>query len=118
MAGLGRPLAESGGSWYRRIESGIRRHVRLLRDNDFETYSSCQERMEVALHLLSPQDLERLDALLSKSGFGDYQILVRVERCNGSRLGSSAVVQFGNTERRHRISRRYRSLASWWWEAP
>jgi hypothetical protein len=103
--------------WYQAIEPGIRRHVRLLRDNGFNTYSSCEHRMEVALDLSPQEDLARLDDLLSRSGFKDYAVLVRVERRRGF-LQSAAVVQFGDDRLRRRIARRYRSLVSWWWERP
>jgi hypothetical protein len=116
--------ANPGGAWYRSltdwyrvIEPGIRSHVHLLRDNGFNTYSSCQERMEVALDIATEEDIARLDHLLSRNGFKDYQILVRWERCREF-LRSSAVVQFGDKGERHRIARRYCSLASWWWDPP
>jgi len=105
--------------WYGRIEPRIRPHVRLLRDHGFNTYSSCQERMEVAIELLSrSDDLARLDQVLAESNFGDYAILVRLARSScapGFRFG--AVVQFGDQRARQRIARRYSSLVSWWWEA-
>ncbi len=109
--------AASATGWYRAIEAGIRRHVRLLRDNGFNTYSSCQSRMEVALDISTTGELARLDDLLSRSGFTDYTILTRVERRKGL-LESSAVVQFGDDRARRRVARRFRSLASWWWEPP
>ena len=63
-------------SWYQQIEPGIRRQVRLLRDNGFNTYSSCQERMEVAIGMLSQEeDLARLDRTLAESEFEDGTIL-------------------------------------------
>lgn len=113
-------LAESGVSWYRLIEPGIRRHVRLLRDNGFNTISSCEHRMEVRLDLLSPEDdLARLDSVLAQSEFEDYAILVRLARRRGvPGFAFEAVVQFGEDRVRHRIARRYRSLVSRWWEPP
>jgi hypothetical protein len=107
------PAMNCVASWYQMIEPGIRRHVRLLRDNGFNTYSSCEHRMEVALDLSPQEDLACLDDLLSRSGFRDYTILVRVKRRQGF-LRSGAVVQFGDDRLRHRIARRYRSLAAWW----
>lgn len=111
--------ARRRGDWYRCIEPGIRRAVKLLRDNGFNTYSSCAERMEVAIEMLSrSDDLARLDQVLAESDFGDYTILVRLARSSsapGFRFG--AVVQFGNQRTRQRIARRYCSLVSWWWEA-
>lgn len=73
--------------------------------------------MEVTLGISPQEDLARLDALLSRSGFTDYTVMVRVERRDGC-LRSEAVVQFGDDLVRHRIARRYRSLVSWWWEPP
>jgi hypothetical protein len=105
--------------WYQRIEPGIRPHVRFLRDHGFNTYSSCQERMEVAIELLSrSDDMGRLDQVLAESDFGDYTILVRLARSRGVpgfRFG--AVVQFGDQRTRQRIARLFCSLVSWWWEA-
>ncbi len=110
--------AKAGASWYRRIEPGIRRHVRFLRDNGFNTYSSCQERMEVAIEMLSrEEDLARLDRTLAESEFGDYTILVRLARSRGvPGFQFKAVVQFGDQRTRQRIARRHSSLVSWWWE--
>ncbi len=111
-------LVESGALWYRRIESGIRRHVRLLRNNGFNTTSSCEHRMEVTLNLYAAH-LDELDALLQKSGFKDYTLLFRLERRKG--MGgrrSFGVVQFGDDGTRRRIGCKYRSLVSWWWEPP
>lgn len=72
--------------------------------------------MEVTIDL-PRHDLPRLDDVLVRLGLGDYTILARVER-RGGRLRDSAVVQFGGDRLRNRISRRYRSLVSWWWEPP
>jgi hypothetical protein len=91
--------------------------VRLLRNNGFNTITSCEHRMEVTLEISPRDDLARLDKLLSRRGFTDYAILVRVERRDGH-FGSNAVVQFGDDHARHRIARRFRSLVSWWWEPP
>ncbi len=104
-------------AWYRLIEPGIRRYVRVLRDNGFNTTTSCGHRMEVTLDVSPHEDLARLDGLLSRLRFADYTILVRVERRAGH-LRSAAVVQFGDDRARYRITRRYRSLVSWWWELP
>jgi hypothetical protein len=110
--------ADSRRSWYRIIEPGIRKQVRLLRDNGFNTYSSCAHRMEVTLDFSPEDSVAELDRLLRANGFTDYVILTRVERRGGRRNGSgSAVVQFGSESMRNRIARRYRSLVSWWWEA-
>jgi hypothetical protein len=106
------------GCWYQSIEPGIRSQVRLLRTNGFNTTTSCEHRMEVTLDILTHEDdLARLDDLLSRRGFTDYSILVRVERRDGH-LRSGAVVQFGDDRDRHHIVCRYRSLVSWWWEPP
>lgn len=104
-------------SWYATIEHGIRRQVRLLADNGFNTMTSCEHRMEVTLDISTHEDLARLYDVLSRSGFMDYTILARVERRRGH-LRSDAVVQIGDDRARHRIARRHRSLVSWWWEPP
>ena len=55
----------------RRIEPGIRRHVQLLRDNGFISSSSCQERMEAAIEVLSQEkDLAQLDRVVAESASG------------------------------------------------
>ncbi len=89
------------GDWYARIEAGIRPHVYLLRNAGFDTYSSCEERMEVAL-TLDLRELERLDALLAKSGFDHCQIIVELERCSGFRQTAFAVVRVGERTQRRR----------------
>ncbi len=106
--------------WYKRIENGIYRHVRLLRDNGFNTFSSCERRMEVRIEMLSrADDLARLDKVLAQSEFEDYAILVRLARRSGvPGFAFEAVVQFGNDRARHRIARRLKPLVSSWWEAP
>ena len=108
------------GKWYQRIEAGIRPHVRLLRDNGFNTLSSCESRMEVRLDMLSrEEDLARLERVLAQSEFEDYAILVRLARRKGvPGFAFEAVVQFGDDRARHRIARRFRSLVRSWWEAP
>lgn len=115
---------ESPLGWYRIIEPGIRRQVKLLRDHGFNTHTSCAHRMEVTLDashqfVEGRNDLESLDELLQREGYRDYTILFRLERRERvPGLRTYAVVQFGDDRARHRISRRLRSLASWWWEAP
>jgi hypothetical protein len=110
------------GDWYARIEAGIRPHVYLLRNAGYDTYSSCQERMEVAITLDCCEsfegELERLDAVLTESGFKHYQIIVGLERCSGFRRTACAVVRFGERTQRRRRARRHRSLVSFWWESP
>jgi hypothetical protein len=102
--------------WYQKmIEPGIRRHVRLLRDNGFNTITSCEHRMEITLDGYWRQaDLDRLVTLLCSNGLNDFAILVRVE-CSDGHVRDNAVVQFGTDRERWRIARRHLSLVSWWW---
>jgi hypothetical protein len=97
MRGDGVAARQRAASWYQQIEPGIRRHVRLLRDNGFNTFSSCKHRMEVRLDMLSREDdLARLDRVLAQSEFEDYAILVRLARRSGvPGFRFEAVVQFG-----------------------
>ncbi len=130
MSALGYPWglptwvrAPRRGDFYARIENGIRPHVYLLRNAGYDTYSSCQERMEVALTLDTAGcglegEMERLDAVLAASGFEHYQIIVEMERCSGFLQKAYAVVRFGERTQRRRRARRYRSLVSSWWESP
>ena len=98
--------------WYNQIEPGIRNEVKLLRDNGFNTYSSCEHRMEVAI---DSADVEQLSGLLLASGYRDFVIMRRHEARDGH-IRECAVLEFGDDEARSLIRRKYRSLVSWWWE--
>lgn len=100
-------MSERGGL-VPRIEPGIRRAVKLLRDKGFSTYSSCEQRIEVAIEMLSrSDDLARLDRVLAESDFEDYTIVVRLARSRGvPGCRFKAMVQFGDQWTRQRIARR------------
>lgn len=57
-------------NWYEEaIEEPIRSLVKLLRDNGFNTTSSCGHKMYVEMECYNPQDIMRLYNLLITHGF-------------------------------------------------
>lgn len=60
--------------WYEMIEEPIRETVRLLRDNGFNTISSCGHEMEIALQLFPDGEMKRLHDCLYNAGYRDYEI--------------------------------------------
>jgi hypothetical protein len=106
--------------WYKNIEPGIRDMVRLLRDNGFNTTTSCEHRMEITFDLWPGENIEGnatlcgMDELLSRNTGHDYDIILRLER-RDSHLRSAGVVRFGNDTERRKIANKYRLLVDWWW---
>lgn len=93
--------------WYTTyIEAGIRRQVRLLRDNGFNTTSSCAHRMDVVANVLPGGEIQRLHDLLVQNGFKEFTIYQRHELRNGVTF-SELCVHFGKP------TKKLRSLA-WW----
>lgn len=70
-------------TWYNCIESGIKSQVKLLRDNGFNTESSCEHEMYIQCQLVTDGELMRLDRLLFDNGFRDYIIIFEVKRIEG-----------------------------------
>jgi len=69
-------------NWYEEvIEEPIRDLVRLLRDNGFNTESSCGHKMEVQCDYLVDGEIQRLHNLLFNNGYRDYiiDLYVRVD---------------------------------------
>lgn len=67
------------GTWYEMyIESPIRDLVKLLRDNGFNTQSSCGHEMSVQCGYSVDGELMRLHHLLYNSGYKDYEITVHI----------------------------------------
>lgn len=68
----------SGGKynkWYKEaIEEPIRPVVKLLRDNGFNTFSSCGHDMSVELENYSMEEINRLYNLLMENGYEKFTI--------------------------------------------
>ena len=61
--------------WYDSLEAPIRKLVKLLRDNGFNTTCSCGHGMWVELELYQGMDgLERIRSLLLEHGYRDFTI--------------------------------------------
>ncbi len=61
--------------WYDSLEAPIRKLVKLLRDNGFNTTCSCGQGMWVELELYQGMDgLERIRSLLLEHGYRDFTI--------------------------------------------
>jgi len=70
--------------WYEEyIEEPVRDTVRLLRDNGFNTESSCGHKMWVQCSYFTDAEIKRLDDLLFNNGHRDYKIDVWVHRKDG-----------------------------------
>lgn len=65
--------------WYDLIEPRIRKAVRLLRDNGFNTTCSCHHTMEVEGDLGTDGELNRLHHLLFNEGYENYTIKVEMK---------------------------------------
>lgn len=89
------------GDWYEdRIESGVKDVVRLLRDNGFNTNSSCHHSMEVECLFSLDGELQRLNTLLfahfkSRGEPTSYVISVNHRICDGHHFGTSLRVLLG-----------------------
>lgn len=71
-------------NWYEeRIEEGIRKEVKLLRDNGFNTECSCEHKMYVQCSLIPSGEIQRLDNLLFNTGYRNYHLEFHVERQDG-----------------------------------
>lgn len=82
------------GRWYiDNIEESIRPHVKLLRENGFNTISSCEHRMEIDLDFLPDGEVKRLHDLLFDAGYQDYELLFRLEVRAGN-LHTDCLVKF------------------------
>lgn len=67
--------------WYEEwIEAGIRKEVKLLRDNGFNTECSCEHKMYVQCSLIPSGEMQRLDNLLFNAGYRDYHLEFHIER--------------------------------------
>ena len=67
-------------SWYEEyIEEPIRPLVRLLRDNGFNTTSSCGHDMWVEMEFVDDSDIRTLQELLREGGYGYFRIIATLE---------------------------------------
>ena len=65
--------------WYEEfIEEGIREEVRLLRNNGFNTVSSCEHEMVVHCDYDLEGKLWRLHKTLTDAGYRNYEITVAI----------------------------------------
>ncbi len=68
-------------TWYEEyIEEPIRPLVMLLRDNGFNTTSSCGHDMWVEMEFVNDGDLSILQELLRENGYGYFRIIATVEK--------------------------------------
>ena len=71
-------------NWYEEyIEEGIRKEVKLLRDNGFNTECSCGHEMYVQCQYLIDGEIQRLHNLLFNNGYRNYTINVQVQIIDG-----------------------------------
>ena len=71
-------------TWYEKfIEKSIRPHVKLLRENGFNTYASCGHRMYISGTCLSARELDNLQDILVNAGYNNYKLNYTQERING-----------------------------------
>jgi len=88
--------------WYEEhIEPGIRKQVRLLRDNGFNTLSSCEHRMEIDCDFLPDGEVKRLHDLLFNNGYRDYELLFKIEVKDG-KMFCDCLVKFPGAEPGHK----------------
>ena len=73
-----------GMDWYKEyIEAGIRKEVKLLRDNGFNTICSCEHEKYIQCDFIPEGNIYRLDKLLFDKGYRDYHITIHIERVKG-----------------------------------
>ena len=65
------------------IEKPIQPLVELLRDNGFNTESSCGHEMYVQCSYIQDGEIKRLDDLLFNNGYENYSIEVNIKRLHG-----------------------------------
>ncbi len=80
------------------IEPGIREQVKLLRENGFNTVSSCGHTFIVNMEIMNDGELRRLDQLLFNNRYRNYRILVEIRRVDGALTGPFAEIYFDSSE--------------------
>ncbi len=70
--------------WYEEhIEPGVRKIVRLLRDNGINTECSCEHEKYVQCQYPMDEDIKKVDCLLFNNGFRNYKIDIHIVREDG-----------------------------------
>jgi len=78
--------------WYEQnIEASIRKEVKLLRDNGFNTECSCGHKMYVQCQYLPDEEIQRLHNLLFNNGYRDYTITIELRVVEGHSYSSLQV---------------------------
>jgi len=71
-------------NWYEKnIEAGIRKQVKLLRDNGFNTGCSCAHKMYVQCQYVADGEIKRLHDILFNNGYIDYIISIELRVVEG-----------------------------------
>lgn len=91
--------------WYERIEPGVRSLVRMLRDNGFNTTSSCEHDSYIECDYSPDGQIKELHDLLYNYGLRDYEAVFTVKVVEGHcynhirlRLESKLTPEEGKTE--------------------
>ena len=70
--------------WYEQnIEANIRKEVKLLRDNGFNTECSCDHKMYVQCQYVVDGEIQRLHEVLFNNGYRDYTISIELRVVEG-----------------------------------
>ena len=84
-------------NWYdKNIEKPILHTIKLLRDNGFNTESSCGHEMEVQCQYIPEGELQRLHSLLFNNGHRNYEINVTIRVTNGTQFPTLNLTLKGN----------------------
>lgn len=67
-------------NWYDQIEKGIKKQVKLLRDNGFNTTCSCEHEMYIEGDLIPDGELMRLHLLLCNNKYRNFSITITHDR--------------------------------------
>ena len=71
-------------NWYEQnIEAGIRKEVKLLRDNGFNTECSCAHEMHVQCQYVVDGEIQRLHEVLFNNGYRDYTVGIELRVVEG-----------------------------------
>jgi len=70
--------------WYEEnVEPGVRDVVRLLRDNGFNTVSSCDHDMSVTMEWYMPATVQYLAEFLVEHGFDGFAVVAKIGVVDG-----------------------------------
>ena len=79
-------------NWYdQNIEEPVRELVKLLRENGFNTESSCGHELYVQCQYSPDGELQRLHDLLFNTGYKQYEITVSIKVIDGCLYCSSQI---------------------------